>query len=315
MSVAARLWVRPVFDLRGARRMITFGGALTLCQLFWIVQSQSDIFIAGRVFSVYDLGLYSEALFLTLIVTGRFIPPLNEVAFPAYAELHKAGRRLGPYFERTMQSVLLVVSPIYIGLSLTAPEAILVVFGPKWTGMAPIVAGLALVMPLMAVQIICSPTCTATGKERIYLATSIAGAVIFATSFFIGVRFGAQGLVHAWWIAAPLLLAFTLALTLPQIELPLRRLLAAAAPPVLACAAMAAMVSALRLVLPADIGPVPTLGVLGSAGAATYAAVLYLVWPDVIRQSMAMIRRSPGDPLPPRASAPAPADRTSTIAD
>ncbi|MEC9110195.1 MAG: oligosaccharide flippase family protein, partial [Pseudomonadota bacterium] len=315
MSVAARLWVRPVFDLRGARRMITFGGALTLCQLFWIVQSQSDIFIAGRVFSVYDLGLYSEALFLTLIVTGRFIPPLNEVAFPAYAELHKAGRRLGPYFERTMQSVLLVVSPIYIGLSLTAPEAILVVFGPKWTGMAPIVAGLALVMPLMAVQIICSPTCTATGKERIYLATSIAGAVIFATSFFIGVRFGAQGLVHAWWIAAPLLLAFTLALTLPEIELPLRRLLAAAAPPVLACAAMAAVVSALRLVLPADIGPVLTLGVLGSAGAATYAAVLYLVWPDVIRQSMAMIRRSPGDPLPPRASAPAPADRTSTIAD
>ncbi|MEC7162542.1 MAG: oligosaccharide flippase family protein, partial [Pseudomonadota bacterium] len=277
--------------------------------------SQSDIFIAGRVFSVYDLGLYSEALFLTLIVTGRFIPPLNEVAFPAYAELHKAGRRLGPYFERTMQSVLLVVSPIYIGLSLTAPEAILVVFGPKWTGMAPIVAGLALVMPLMAVQIICSPTCTATGKERVYLATSIAGAVIFATSFFIGVRFGAQGLVHAWWIAAPLLLAFTLALTLPQIELPLRRLLAAAAPPVLACAAMAAVVSALRLVLPADIGPVLTLGVLGSAGAATYAAVLCLVWPDVIRQSMAMLRRSPGDPLPPRASAPAPADRTSTIAD
>ena len=304
---------RLEFRSQGIANLVSaIAAALTALALAW---SQSDIFIAGRVFSVYDLGLYSEALFLTLIVTGRFIPPLNEVAFPAYAELHKAGRRLGPYFERTMQSVLLVVSPIYIGLSLTAPEAILVVFGPKWTGMAPIVAGLALVMPLMAVQIICSPTCTATGKERIYLATSIAGAVIFATSFFIGVRFGAQGLVHAWWIAAPLLLAFTLALTLPQIELPLRRLLAAAAPPVLACAAMAAVVSALRLVLPADIGPVLTLGVLGSAGAATYAAVLCLVWPDVIRQSMAMIRRSPGDPLPPRASAPAPVDRTSTIAD
>ena len=204
--------------------MIGFGGALTLCQLFWIIQSQSDIFIAGRVFSVYELGLYSEALFLTLIVTGRFIPPLNDVAFPAYAELHKAGRSLGPYFERTMQSVLLVVTPIYIGLALTAPEAILVVFGEKWTGMAPIVSGLAIVMPLMAVQIICSPTCTATGKEGIYLATSIAGAILFAGSFFIGVQFGAQGLVRAWWVAAPLLLVFTLALTLPQIDLPLRRL-------------------------------------------------------------------------------------------
>ena len=315
MCVAARLWVRPVFSLKGAGRMVGFGGALTLCQLFWIVQSQSDIFIAGHVFTVHELGLYSEALFLTLIVTGRFIPPLNDVAFPAYAELHKAGRHLGPYFERTMQSVLLVVSPIYIGLSLTAPEAILVVFGEKWTGMAPIVSGLALVMPLMAVQIICSPTVTATGKERIYLATSIAGAAVFATSFFVGVNYGAPGLVRAWWVAAPLLLAFTLALTLPQIDLSLRRLLGAALPPAVACLVMAAVVSALRSVLPADIGPVATLALLGLAGAATYAAILFLVWPQVVRQSLAMLRRTPADPLPPPASAPGHGDRTSTTAD
>ena len=315
MCVAARLWVRPVFDLRGAGRMVGFGGALTLCQLFWIVQSQSDIFIAGHVFSVHQLGLYSEALFLTLIVTGRFIPPLNDVAFPAYSELHKAGRSLGPYFERTMQSVLLVVSPIYIGLSLTAPEAILVVFGEKWTGMAPIVSGLALVMPLMAVQIICSPTVTATGKERIYLATSMAGAAVFATSFLVGVNYGAPGLVRAWWVAAPLLLAITLALTLPQIKLPLRRLLLAALPPAAACLAMAGVVAALRLVLPSDIGPVATLAILGLAGAATYCAILFLAWPDVVRQSLAMLRRTPSDPLPPPASVSMPDGRTSTIAD
>lgn len=315
MTIAARLWVRPVFDLKGAGRMIGFGGALTLCQLFWIIQSQSDIFIAGRFFSVHQLGLYSEALFLTLIVSGRFIPPLNDVAFPAYAELHKAGRSLGPYFERTMQSVLLVVSPIYIGLALTAPEAILVVFGPKWTGMAPIVSGLALVMPLMSVQIICSPTVTATGKEGIYLATSMAGAAIFATSFLIGVQYGAAGLVRAWWVAAPLLLAFTLALTLPQIGLSLRRLLGAALPPVAACLAMAGVVSALRLLLPAAMDPVATLGILGIAGAATYGAILMLIWPEMVRQSLAMLRRTPEDPLPPPASAPAPGDRTSTTAD
>ena len=284
--------------------MITFGGALTLCQLFWIIQSQSDIFIAGRVFSVYELGLYSEALFLTLIVTGRFIPPLNDVAFPAYAELHKAGRSLGPYFERTMQSVLLVVTPIYIGLALTAPEAILVVFGEKWTGMAPIVSGLAIVMPLMAVQIICSPTCTATGKEGIYLATSIAGAILFAGSFFIGVQFGAQGLVRAWWVAAPLLLIFTLALTLPQIDLPLRRL---------------GRRGGARLPRHGRCGRRPAAPCRRSArsprshcvaGAATYAGMLYLVWPDIVRQSIAMIRRTPADPLPTAAATPAPAGRT-----
>ena len=53
------------------------------------VQSQADIVIAGRAFSVHQLGLYSEALFVALIITGRFLPPLNEVALPAYAELAK----------------------------------------------------------------------------------------------------------------------------------------------------------------------------------------------------------------------------------
>ncbi len=314
MSIAARLWVRPVFDLRGAGRLMGFGGALTLCQLFWIIQSQSDIFIAGRLFDTHDLGLYSEALFLTLIVTGRFIPPLNEVAFPAYAELHKSGRSLGPYFLKTVQIVLLVVSPIYIGLALTAPEAILVIFGPKWVEMTPIVAGLAVVMPLMAVQIICSPTCTATGKERIYLATSIAGAAIFATSFYIGVRFGPQGLVHAWWVAAPLLLAFTLALTLPQIDLSIQRLLGGAVPPIAACAVMALAVFGLRLMLPGDLPAPITLAILACGGAATYAGVLLLVWPDVVRSGIAMLRQRPASPMPP-ASGQAPFNQTGSIGD
>ena len=291
VTIAARLWVMPVFNLKGAGRMIGFGGVLTLCQFFWIVQSQSDIFIAGRLFSAYDLGLYSEALFLTLIVTGRFIPPLNDVAYPAYAELYKAGRSLAPYFERTVRSVLLVVAPLYIGLALTAPEAILVVFGEKWTAMAPYVTGLALVMPLMAVQILCSPTVTAIGKEKVYLASSIAGALIFAGAFLIGVRFGPMGLVHAWWVAAPLLLVVTLALVLPHVELSPARLLGAALPAAAGCAVMAFAVMALRSLLPADMHPALTLGLLAASGAATYAATLFLIWDDIVKDSIRMLRQ------------------------
>ncbi len=300
MTVAARLYVKPVFDFRGAGQLIGFGGALTLCQLFWIIQSQSDILIAGRSFSVHQLGLYSEALFLTLIVTGRFIPPINEVAFPAYAELHKAGLSLAPYFERTVRSVLLVTSPIYIGLALTAPEAILTLFGEKWVEMAPIAAGLALVMPLMALQIICSPVTNAMGNPRIYLATSIAGAAIFVTCFLVGVHFGPQGMVHAWWVGAPLLLAVTLALTLPRVGLSLARLLGAALPALMACAVMAVAVLMLRSLL-LDWPPALRLIALVAAGVASYAATLILLWPAVLRDSWAMLRHSPPLPVAPAA--------------
>ena len=67
LTISAKLLVWPVFDFRGAWDILTFGGALTLCQLLWIVQSQSDIFIAGRVLSTHDLGIYTLALFLALV--------------------------------------------------------------------------------------------------------------------------------------------------------------------------------------------------------------------------------------------------------
>lgn len=292
LTIVARLAVRPIFDFRGARALIGFGGALTICQLFWIIQSQSDILIAGRRFNPHELGLYSEALFLTLIVSGRFLPPINDVAFPAYAELHKAGLSLGPYFERTVRSVMLVIAPIYIGLALTAPAAIITLFGSKWAEMAPIASGLALVMPLFALQIVCSPTTNAMGRPSVYLATSAVGAAIFVACFLAGVSGGPMGLVHAWWVAAPLLLAFTLALTLPQVGLGLGRLLAALAPAATGCAIMATAVLGVDALLPDWPAPA-RLAVMVAAGALAYCVALWLLWRPVLRDSWAMLRPSP----------------------
>lgn len=307
LTFAARLLVWPVFDFRGAGDIITFGGALTLCQFFWIIQSQSDIFIAGRAFDPHDLGLYSEALFLTLIITGRFLPPINEVAFPAYAELHKDGRSLARYFLRTARTVFLVTAPLYIGLALTADAAVVTVFGEKWTEMAPIAAGLAIAMPAMALQIVCSPATNAMGRPRIYVMTSAAGALLMPAVFLWGIAYGPYGLVHAWWIAAPVLLAITLALTLPAVGLSFGKLVSELAPIALACAAMAGAVLAVDHAFVIGFAPL-RLAVLVPVGGMVYCATMWLLWPQMVRETWAMLRnREP--------SAAAPADRTTTMQD
>ena len=290
LTIAAGGLVRPVFDFRGCREIVSFGLALTLCQLFWVVQSQSDVFIAGRSFSVHELGLYSEALFVALIFTGRFVPPLNDVAFPAYAELVQRGEPLGRAFVGGARMVMLVTAPLYVGLSLTAGPLVETVFGPKWIGMAPLLAGLALAMPAMALQIVCSPATNALGKPSIYLATNVCGAVIMPVCFLIGVRAGGPGLVAAWQVAAPLLLAVTLALTLPKIGVRLLDLAQALLPALVGCAAMAVVVTALD----GWIAPLPAplrLVLLAAAGAATYGATLLLLWPAVVRQTWDMVAR------------------------
>ncbi len=306
LTIAARLLVWPSFDFRGAGDVVRFGTALLVSQLFWILQSQSDIFLAGRVFDPHDLGLYSESLFLTLIFTGRFIPPLNEVALPAYAHLIKQGRPVGSAFVATAQKIMLIAAPLYAGLSLTAAPLVTTLFGPKWLEMIPLVAGLALAMPFAALQIICSPATNAMGRPRVYVTTSIAGAIIMPLAFFMGIRWGAQGLVHAWQVAAPLLLMFTLWFTLPLVRARWIDLAAAMVPVAVATGAMAAAVIGISFAIQ-SLAPPLTLAILVVSGALTYGATLQIIWPNLVRALIDLVLRR-------RASVPAPDDQTTTSA-
>ena len=288
LTLAAGGLVRPVFDFRGARDVIGFGSALTLCQLFWIVQSQADIVIAGRAFAPHDLGIYSEALFLVLIFTGRFLPPLNEVAFPAYAELHNGGQPVGPAFLNAVRMIMLLAVPFYAGLALVAGPLVETFFGPKWLEMIPVVAGLALAMPAMALQIACAPATNALGRPGFYVASAATGAIIMPTAFLLGVGQGASGLVLAWQVAAPLLLLATLALTLPALKVRWRDLLAALAPSLGAAAIMAGV---LLLAEPAFAGwpaPVRLLAMAG-LGAAVYIGALAIIAREVMRELIGFV--------------------------
>lgn len=288
LTYAARLLVWPSFNFRGAGQLFRFGGALLLCQMFWIIQSQSDIFIAGRVFDPHDLGLYAESLFLTLIFTGKFIPPLNEVAFPAYANLAKEGGDIGQAFITSARLTMFVAMPLYLGLSIVAEPMVMSLFGEKWHEMAPLVSGLALAMPCFALQILCSPATNALGKPHIYVRSSIAGAIIMPCAFLTGLPWGAQGLVHAWQVAAPALLIVTLGLTLNAIGADWRKLVAALVPSILASGAMAIMVYLVSR-FTHGFAPPAELALLVGFGAISYIALLWLFSRSTLHQIIDLI--------------------------
>lgn len=274
LTLAARIFVWPSFDLRDSGSLLGFGGALLMCQFFWIIQSQADVFLAGRAFAPHELGLYTEALFLTQIFTAKFIPPVNEVAFPAYAELHKKGGRIGDAFLTSARITMFVALPLYLGMAAVAHPLIETLFGAKWLDMAPLVRGLALAMPFFALQIIHSPTTNALGTPSVYLRTSIAGAVIMPVAFVIGIFSGVEGLVAAWWIAAPALLLVTMALTLPRIGLTSRDVFTAIAPTAVAAMIMGGVVALLEREL-VDYSAPAELAILVIVGATTYFGLLW----------------------------------------
>lgn len=291
LTFAARLFVLPTFDFRGAGHIIRFGGALMLSHLFWVIQSQSDIFIAGRKFSAHDVGLYSEAVFLTQLVMAKFVPALNQVAFPAYSRLQDDPAAIRWSFLSSIQLVILATAPIFIGIAASAEPIVEVLFGEKWLAMAPLMQMLGLAMPLMTLQIMFAPVSNALGRPDRAVRTSLCGALLFAASFWLGAQSGNLGLATAWLIGAPLLLLITIYIHGRVSGVSITDV-AGAALPGLGCALV--MGAIVRMVdwLGADhLHGAVHLALLVAIGGAAYAALSWQFQRATVRRFIGVIRR------------------------
>jgi O-antigen/teichoic acid export membrane protein len=295
LTLAARWLVWPSFRFAGAGRLFSYGGTMVAIQFFWFLQSQSDVFIAGRLLDPHRLGLYTTALFLTQILAAKFVPPLNEVAFAAYSRMQADRDMMAGAFVKAARLIMLVTLPFYFGLAVTVEPLVLTFLGPKWAGIVAIVPTLALAMPFLTLQILFAPATNALGRPGIALGTGVAGAAILPTAFLIGIGHGLAGLAYAWLGGMALLTLATVALSAPAIALNLGELLRALRPGFLASAAMAAGVLALDSALPA-MPPQPRLAILVAAGAALYGGLLLAFARPLVAEAVELIRGRRGEP-------------------
>ena len=301
--IATRFFVWPSFDFRGAGPMIAYAASLLGSQLFFLIQSQADVFIGGRVLDAHRLGLYAEALFLTQIFVSKFIPPLNDVAFPAYSRMQADRSRVAWSFARAVRLLMLVACPLYLGMAATATPLVEALFGPKWLAMAPFVRVLALAMPFLALQVMFPTLCNAMGRPGLSARIAMIGALIMPAAFLIGIRFGAIGLAAAWLAAYPLFALVTAHLAGRLVGLSLRTVIGAAAPGFVSAAAMALVVLGIDHLLPPLAAPI-RLAILVAVGGASFAGLLALVSPETIRDLFALVIRrrapeaEPAEPAP-----------------
>ncbi len=292
MTWSARSLVWPSFNFRGAGTIARYGGVMAAGQLFWFLQSQADVFIAGRSFSPHTLGIYTTSLFLTQIFVSKFVPPLNEVAFSAYARMQADPDAIGRAFVKGVRMVMIVAMPFYMGLAATAEPLVLTVLGDKWRETAPVVQLLALAMPFMTLQVLFTPASDARGRPGIGVRNGATGALILTIAFLVGVRWGPTGMGIAWIAAYPLYLAISAWRTLPVIGVRAREIVRAVASPAVAAIAMAAIVTLVDRSLP-PLDAHWRLAVLVPVGAAVYASWMGLFARPTIRELIAVARKQP----------------------
>lgn len=291
MMVLVRAFMWPSFRFgRSAWALVRFASTMLVGAFAWFFTSQADVLIGGRLLEPAELGLYTTALFLVQIIPGKFVPPLNEIAFSAYSRMQDDRAALRFSYLKATRIIVLATVPLCFGMSAVAEPMVHVLLDTKWLAAAPLIAMLGFAMPFIALEAMFTPAANAIGKPIIATIITIIAAVLFTVAFIIGVQWGTRGLAIAWLCVAPIYLAIAARMILPRLGLPWLDYVEALAPPLVAGILMYLSVVA-AAPYAAPLAPIPELALLVAVGGIAYGGALLVIGRDRIVELIDLLRR------------------------
>ena len=184
-----------------------FGIAFGLANLI----IRSDTIVLSTLIPLAELGAFSAANTILLIVyVCAWL--FGSILLPEMVRLSGQPDSLKMYTNQWMRLVVLVSAPAALLVSLAAPKAIFILYGPAFAGSGTLASIMVIACPLILLNSIYTARTIATNSRAIFLGIFSVGALAsLALDFIFGRAYGSVGV--AWAIVvreAGMLLAFSL---------------------------------------------------------------------------------------------------------
>jgi len=125
---------RPLLERRAIGELLYFGGGFTLARIGNYFAGQGDKLVIGHWLGTQTLGLYVHAYQLMTMPAILFGQILDRVLFPTMALVQLEPSRLIRAYRSGVAVCALIIFPASLVLALVAPELVLVLLGPAWSG-------------------------------------------------------------------------------------------------------------------------------------------------------------------------------------
>lgn len=304
-TVAAMMWLKPVWhltrrtDFRGIRPLMAYGSSrLGAYMLDFANTRYIEMFLASTM-GPAGLAVYTVGLKLQQSLMQMFSATILDVAHSGFSRL--AGDRPGliaAYYKSIAVTATLIV-PIFVGLAAVAPSLTVVLFGAKWASSAEVMRWMALLGAVQVLQFYNGTVFNAIGRPLIGLQFMIVKAILTFGALGMARDAGMTGLLHAY--------VFSQIATTPMSFYLMRRLVGVSLmelarriwPMLVASSSLALAAVSIQALMQAYQRPLPlVLVAAASAGAIAYLLILRWVAPQVLRDTLDLLR-------PRRASSPA----------
>ena len=188
---------KPGFEMNAFKELIFFGGGMTIAMAANYLANQGDGLVIGRTLGAGPLGIYGRAYQFMAMPANTFGNALDKALFPAMSKVQDNQKKIANAFLTGVSLIATVAIPLSMVIITLAPEIILVILGPTWTG---VIEPLQILAGILLFRMICklsSSMTRATGavyerawRQIVYAAMVLIGSYIGQYWGINGVAFG-----------------------------------------------------------------------------------------------------------------------------
>jgi len=278
---SAAAW-RPTlsYSFRHLRDLVGFSAHIVGAGFLDVLGRRSDDLIIGLFLGDVALGLYAVAYRVLQVLTQVVAKPGTLVAFTAFSRLQDDHDRIRLGFYESTRIASVVSTPIFVGLALVAPLAVVSVFGDQYAGSGEVLRILALVGVAYGVGHYNASVYLAIGRPDVRLKILMVNVIVHVVAVLLAVQWGIVAVAAAVAVRVYLLMPLDLIALRRLIGLSPKRYFANFIPAISACCVMSLAVFG-TLALPMASIPALTLAIV--VGVVAYGVSLNMIAPELVR--------------------------------
>ena len=185
-----------MFSLKSLRSLFAFGSKLLLSGLLNAVYNNIYYLVIGRFYTASDLGFYTKANQLQLLPSETITVIIQRVSFPVLSSIQEDKTSLEIYYKRFVRMSAFIIFPIMIGLAVTAPTLIEVIFSSKWSKAAPYFQLLCFVGLLYPIHALNLNILKVLGRSDLFLKLEIFKKVLISIVLIVTLPYGIKTLIY-----------------------------------------------------------------------------------------------------------------------
>lgn len=206
-GAALALFFRPWFwiyrpTLSEAHQVLPLNGYGTVTAVFGAAFEMLPYIILGRQSQFNAVGFYNRTTMVCRL-PDKLNSGIITLALPAFALVAREGGSLAGAYLRGLEYVTVVEWPLRVLLALLAHPVALIILGPQWISIVPLIQIISLALIFSTPQILSLPMLVAAGGVRNTLAVNFISGPISLVVISVGAWLGLYEMALSMFIIAP----------------------------------------------------------------------------------------------------------------